>query len=135
MVRKLGFLLLALATLGAAGAWNYRRNLALEEKQRGPYASYSDAQLTVLAEAYAAEIEKHGAHYAAEKGKRHVAQDGRYMDERVADFERAATRGRAIRDAGGDLAEREAALRDIEAEQAKRGQDPTQLFLRRLLGF
>ena len=54
---------------------------------------------------------------------------------RCSDFERASARGRAIRDAGGDLAEREAALADVRTEQARRRVDPTQVFLHRLLTF
>jgi hypothetical protein len=135
MAKKLTMLLVLLAALAGAGYWNYQRNLAKEQKEKGPYASYSDEQLSALAKAYESEIGSAGQRYAAEKSNRHTASDKQYADEQMQEFEKAAQRGRAIRDAGGDLSEREATLRDIKTELGKRGGNAQEIFLRRLLTF
>jgi hypothetical protein len=135
MVRRLALLAVVLAALGGAGFWNYQRNLAQEEAQAGPYRAYADAQLAALAEAYEGEIETHQRRYEAAKGAPSPEARGRLLDEQVRDFERANARGRAIRAAGGDLAAREATLREIRKEQARRSEDPTQVLLRRLTTF
>lgn len=133
MARRLVMLAAALAVLAGAGAWNFQRNLAREEAEKGPYARYSDEQLAALREAYESEIEALGARYQSQKKEPYQARSGQLLGDQVREFERASQRGRAIRDAGGDLAEREATLDDIRLEQSKRGGDPTQIFLKRLL--
>jgi hypothetical protein len=135
MAKKLTYLVVLLAALAGAGYWNYQRNLAKEEKLKGPYAGYSTEQLSALAKAYEAEIGSAGKRYAAEKSDRYAASDKQYADEQMREFEKAAQRGRAIRDAGGDLSEREATLRDIKAELGTRGGSAQDIFLRRLLTF
>lgn len=132
MFKRFGMLLVVLAAVGGAGAWNYQRNVAREAKEKGPFGSYSDEQLAALRTAYEAEIEGLAARYDSRKAQPYQAGGGQLIAEQVREFERAAARGRAIRDAGGDLAEREAALADVKREQAKRGGDPTQIFLKRL---
>jgi hypothetical protein len=132
VVGRLAFLAVLLAALVGGGAWNYQRNLAREAAQAGPYHAYSDEQLAALAKAYEGEIEKHRRRYDASKSTPHQEGRGQLLDEHLRDYERASERGRAIRDAGGDLAEREATLALIRQEQSKRGGDPTQIFLRRL---
>jgi hypothetical protein len=135
-MRKVFFFLVFLIGLAGAGYWNYQRNLAKEEAAKGPYSGYSTEQLQDLAAAYEAEIEAAGGRYAAEKANRHQAGDHAYADQQMAEFEKAAQRGRAVRDAGGALSVREATLRDIQAELATRrpGTD-REIFLRRLLTF
>jgi hypothetical protein len=135
VLKRVAFLAALLAALIGAGAWNYQRNLAREEAQAGPYHAYSDEQLGALAKAYEAEIEKHRRRYDASKSAPRQEGQGQLLDEHLRDYERASARGRAIRDAGGDLAEREATLGLIRQEQSKRGGDPTQIFLRRLTTF
>jgi hypothetical protein len=135
VIRRLALLVVLLAALAAGGAWNYQRNLAREEAQAGPYHGYRDDQLAALAKAYEAEIQAHSRRYEARKAAPPPEARGQLLDEQVRDFERANARGRAIRDAGGDLAEREATLREIRAEQARRGEDPTQVLIRRLTTF
>lgn len=132
-MKRFGMLLVLLAALAGAGAWNFKRNLEREAKEAGPFASYSDDQLAALRGGYEAEVAGLESRYQARKAQPHQAGDAKFIAEQVKEFERAAARGRAIRSAGGDLAEREAALADIRKEQAKRGGDPTEIFLRRLL--
>lgn len=133
MLRRLGMLVALLAALAGAGAWNYQRNLAREEAEKGPYASYSDEQLAALRGAYEAEIEKLSARYEARKQQPYEAQGGQLLGDQVREYDRASARGRAIRDAGGDLSESEATLDAIRVEQSRRGGDATQIFLKRLL--
>lgn len=133
MVRRLLLLLLVLGVLAGAGAWNYQRNLAREAAEKGPYGSYSDEQLAALREAYEAEVDAYAARYQSRKATSYQAGSGQLIGEQVREFERASAHGRAVRDAGGDLAEREATLAAIQLEQGKRGGDPTQIFLKRLL--
>jgi hypothetical protein len=133
--------LLAVLVLGAlgAGAWNYRRNVALEAATRSarPLAGYDTADLEALAEAYQSEIAVTSKRWAGAREQRAVARDRAHLDEQVREFEqvqRAASRTRA---AGGALAEREAALRDVEQELALRGSEATGWLLhwRRLTDF
>jgi hypothetical protein len=135
MPKNLGLLVVLLAALAGGGYWNYQRNLAKEQQEKGPYASYSTEQLEALAQAYEAEIEAAGGRYASEKSVRHEARDRQYADEQMQEFEKAAQRGQAIRNAGGALAVKEAALRDIEHELGTRGGGAYDAFLRRLLTF
>lgn len=135
MARRLALLAVLLAALGGGGFWNYQRNLVREEAEAGPYHAYSDDQLAALRKAYEGEIAAHRQRYAASKAAPRQEARGQLLDEQVRDYERASARGRAIRDAGGDLAEREATLALIREEEAKRGGDPTQIFLRRLTTF
>ena len=134
-MKRFGLVLVLLAAVAAGGAWNYQRNLAKEEAKKGPFATYSDQQLAALADGYSKEIDKLKGRYASEKANPAQQGHGAMLDEQVKDFEKAAARGRAIRSAGGDLSETEAALADIKAEQALRRQDPKDVFLRRLLTF
>lgn len=134
-MRRIVQLLALLAVLGAGGAWNYQRNVAKEAAEPRPYRGYADADLVSLKGAYEAEITALERRYASAKSSKAPAPAGRLLGEQVRDFERASARGRTIRDAGGDLSEREAALSDVRAEIARRRLDPTQVFLRRLLTF
>jgi hypothetical protein len=134
-MRRIVRLLAVLAVLGAAGAWNYQRNVAKEASEPRPFRGYADADLVSLQGAYEAEIAALERRYAAAKSSQAPAPKGQLLGEQVRDFERASARGRTIRDAGGDLSEREAALADVRAEIARRRVDPTQVFLRRLLTF
>ena len=135
-MRRVVQVLVLLAALGAGGWWNYQRNLAKEAAEPRPLRGYAEADLESLARAYQAEIDSHARRYAAEKASpAPAARSGQLLGEQVQEFERASARGRAIRDAGGDLAEREAALADVRKEQARRRVDKTQVFLHRLLTF
>jgi hypothetical protein len=135
MAKKLGMLLVLLGALAAGGWWNYQRNLARELAEAGPYHGYSDAQLAELAAAYESEIRALGQRYESRKAAGHEDRGGQLLGERVREFERASSRGQAIRQAGSALSTHEATLADIRAEQARRRVDPMQVLLRRLLTF
>jgi hypothetical protein len=134
-MRRVVQLLALLAVVGAGGWWNYQRNLAKEAAEPRPFRGYAEADLVSLSEAYETEIETSARRYAAAKSSAAPAAKGQLFGEQVKDFERASARGRAIRDAGGDLSEREAALADVRTELARRREDKTRVFLRRLLTF
>lgn len=136
-----GQLLLLIVLLGlcAAGAWNYRRNLAAEQAAASvrPLAGYATEDLEALAEAYRSEIAAYDARYQKQRAARVQASDRAYFDEQVGELERVQRNARKIRAAGSQVAEREAALRDVEEELAVRGPERAewQLHLERLTRF
>jgi hypothetical protein len=132
-VKNLKLLVVVLVLLAGGGYYNYQRNLAKEEQEKGPYSSYSTEQLEALVTAYEAEIGSAGKRYASEKSNRHDAADKQYADDQMREFDKAAARGQAIRDAGANLSVREATLRDIKHELGTRGGNAQSVFLRRLL--
>jgi hypothetical protein len=116
--------LIVLAAIGA-GAWNYHRNLELERASRAtrPLAGYTTADLEALADAYRSEVAARSARYQGAQKQRAVARDRAYFDEQVREFEKVQRAASRSRDVGGDLAEREAALRDVEQELAARASE------------
>jgi hypothetical protein len=136
MLRRFGLVLLVLGALAAAGAWNYRRNLALEAKDAGPYRGYADDQLGLLASAYEEEVKALDTRYRATRDAAPAPQrEGQLLDETVRAFDHASARSKAVRDAGAEVSMKEAALAEVRAEQARRRQDPLQVHLRRLTSF
>jgi hypothetical protein len=135
MRRRLMPLLVLLAALGAGGYWNYQRNLAKENAEPRPFRGYSEADLQSLVAAYQGEVQTHQKRYEAARATERREGQGQLLDEKVRDFERASARSQAIRAAGGDLAEREAALADLRKELARRSVSPLQVHLKRLLTF
>jgi len=131
------FVVIALiALLMCAGAWNYQRNLALEEENQGARAfkGYDDASLEQLAEAYADEADALRRRYesalARRRGARH--KDG-LLSAKVKEFERVRSDGDRIRAINAEVAEKEARLRDIRVEQDYRlDKKDLDLHLRRL---
>ena len=130
MRRQAGFgsafmlLVIVVAAIGA-GAWNYQRNLKLEQASRAarPLSGYSTEDLEALADAYRGEVASRSARYEGAKGQRAEARERAYFDQQVQEFEKVQRQSSKARDAGGELAVREAALRDVEAELAARGSD------------
>jgi len=131
--RELGVIFALLLGLSSVAAFNYERNLRAEAAQR-PYHVYGDRDLDRLIGAYREEVEHAQAkHRSARAGAAGPGRGGRF-DERVHDFERAQRAGTRQRDALGELAEREAMLRDLENERhARRGGSDLVRFLRRLV--
>ncbi len=121
--------LLLLALLLAGGGYNYWRNLRAEPPR--PYASYGDAQIAELIEAYESEVR------ARQRGMPSPRRDaagpgGALIAERIADFEAAQRHGNAYREALAGLAGRESVLRELRAEQQRRAGGPWAIHLRRL---
>jgi len=112
--------LVLLVVLGAAGAWNYQRNMALEQTDEGPrpFKGYEDAGLEQLASAYQEEIDVLERKYQNSlRNRTGVSDDAALMDEHVKEFERVQKVGRKIREATVLVAEKEARLREISAER------------------
>lgn len=134
---SVGKLLVLLGVLVAAGGYNYHRNLELEAAQEGPrpYESYSEADLQALLEAYRSEAEALERRYEAARRQRVGEQRGGLLDENIRAFETAWKQGAATREIGGQVAMRQAAIRDLEEELARREsqRDVMALHLKRLL--
>jgi hypothetical protein len=133
-------LLLILALAAAAGGWNYRRNLVREqqERERRPLAGYATEDLEALAEAHRDQVAALGRRYEGARGSRVTAQQHGFFADQIDEYERVRRRSGANRDAGADLAQAEAALRDVERELAARGGEggsALDVHLRRLLTF
>jgi hypothetical protein len=133
--RTLLALVALLAGLAAAGAWNYQRNARLEEAAFRPFRGYADEDLAKLVGAYGSELEALRARQGAAPG-RAAARDRGLLREQVDEFERVQRASSGARALAGAIAEREAALRYLEAEQERRARDRDRVavFLRRLLG-
>jgi hypothetical protein len=136
---KFKLLLGVLVVLMGLGAFNYYRNWKGEEAEQGPrpLASYDDVGLTQLADAYRAEIEVLQRRQDAARGQGNAARGTEFIGEGVREFERVQRSSQRVRGLTGELAEREARLRDIEDELAHRQRIETQgwqLHLARLVG-
>jgi len=128
---RLLLLVVLLALLIGGGAWNYRRNVALEESQVRPYRTLSDGDLAMLLEASEAEAAAVDAAYQRSKGARPAASSG---SDRFGAFERAHQRGREARELGQRASELEAMAAEVRKEvdyRAGRG-DEMDVLLRRV---
>lgn len=137
---SVGLLLVIVLVAVAAGAWNYRRNLAAEQAERAqrPLAGYATADLESLAEAYRAEVDQLASRYDSARGQRVDAADRGFFGEQIDEYERVRRQSDRRRDAGADLGQTEAALRDVEVELRARGSEggsAWSLHLRRLTAF
>jgi len=113
-----------LAILVAAGGGNYVRNLQADEasESRRPFSAYERDDLVSLRSAYEAEVAAYRSRYAQAKASRRRSGGAAMMDEAVADFERIREQSDGLRELGTEVAEREARLRDIDAELAQRNE-------------
>ncbi len=126
----LGLVLLGL--LAGGGAWNYQRNVALEQAQVRPYRTLSDADLATLLSATEAEASALDAAYERAKAARPASGSA---SDRFTAFERAHQRGREARELGERASELAAMAAEVRKERdyrAGRG-DEMEIFLRRLL--
>jgi hypothetical protein len=113
-----------LAVLVAAGGVNYVRNLRVDQasEARRPFHSYEGDDLTALRSAYEAEIASLQRRYDAARAGRKRSGSHAMMDEAVADFERVRAQSDGLRELGTLIAEREARIRDIDAELSARSE-------------
>ncbi len=113
-----------LAVLVAAGGGNYVRNMKAEEASEAqrPFHSYELDDLTALRAAYEAEVASLQRRYDAARAGRKRGGSHAMMDEAVADFERVRAQSDGLRELGTQIAEREARIRDIDAELAARNE-------------
>ncbi len=127
-------LLVLLALLGGAGAWNYNRNLSTEEEVYRPFKSYAEADLGARMEAYRSEIDQREQAWKAAAGQRSSASGNGHIDDRAREFERIQATGSRVRALKRELAERQATLVELQAEASFREseRDALKLFIRRL---
>ena len=128
-----------LVVLLGLGAFNYHRNWQAEKAEQGPrpLASYEDIGLIQLAEGYRAEIELLEKQQAAARSGSVKARKTEFVGEGVNEFERVQRSSARVRGLSGELAEREARLREIEGEMNYRQKIRTggfELHLARLIG-
>lgn len=127
----------ALAVLTGLGAWNYHRNMQAETQESAPrpFQAYQTTDLEALRAAYAQEVETSQRAYEAQSSRRQRARGEGLMDERVREFEKIQRTSDRLRDLRADVAEREARLREIDAELELRAgaQAGLSLHLKRLL--
>jgi hypothetical protein len=136
---SVGLLLVILLGVAGAGAWNYRRNLAREQAEQAqrPLSGYATQDLEALAEAYRGQVAALSRRYDAARGTRVDTTERGFFGDQIDEYERVRRRSGQRREAGADLGETEAALRDVEQELAARGAAAggAQVHLRRLLTF
>ena len=129
----MGALLLLLALLVGYGAWNYQRNLDAESKLVRPYRTYSDEQLTQLADAYEDQAGALSKQYEARAKQRRSAREVGAVGEGIDQFSAISAASRRTRELGARLSQEEASLAAIRSEQAYRASagSGVQAFLRR----
>ncbi len=130
-------LLVLVGLLVGVGHWNYQRNVAKEDRAQRPFRGYSDPDLATLVTAYSDEIKQYSKKWDAARGQRVKATDVGLVGDGSRQFQavqKVAARTRGLK---RDLAERQASLVQIRAEQALRDsqRDRLALFLRRVSSF
>ncbi len=135
-----GSLALLLALLLGLGAWNYHRNLRLEQASaRGrAYSGYSTHEVELLRDAVAGELAASRARFERAQGRRQgTARDRGSLGDNAAQFARTTRASEAIRDAASTVAEQEAMKAALDAELAHRAGlgTGTALHLKRLTTF
>jgi hypothetical protein len=119
-----GFLLLVLlGIIAGGGAWNYHRNLKLEEAEPRPYRSYSRAQLEDLAAAYRRETDAHSQRYQTASSRSVNVRSGGMIGEQVNEFERVQRISRGKRAIADQYAKNHVQLDGVMAELSKRASE------------
>ena len=128
-------LLLLLVIAGGAGAWNYRRNLALEDDVYRPFRGYTDEALADLAEAYESRQDVDRQRFDAASSRRVNAQEKAYFDQQVREFERVQRAHAGKQEVRARMAESQTTLKLLDEERRLRANegDRVALFLKRLL--
>jgi hypothetical protein len=130
-------LVLLLVLLVGAGGWNFYRNTQLETTAARPFRSYSDADLEQLISGYQGEMAIHSKRYQQVVNNGSVrVKDGGLLGDQVNEFERVQKISQRRRDMADQVAERQIALNQIQAEREKRKADqPMKMIFRRLFTF
>lgn len=126
--------LILLGCLGGLGTWNYVRNTRAEQEAFRPYQGYSEKQLDQLISAYEADLGRLTDRYEEAKARRAKLEEGTLLGDRVRAFERARRARERVRRYGSEVSQREASLRDFQAERSYREANKQRLrqILRRL---
>jgi hypothetical protein len=122
-------LLLLLAILVGAGAWNYRRNAAVEEDDYRPFRGYTDEAIEQLIDAYEGQHEQRSERFEAAANRNVKVQGKAYFGEQVQEFERVqriSKNTRALRD---EIAESQTSLKLLREESSKRARERRKLRL------
>jgi hypothetical protein len=134
--RSVVALLLLLAILAGAGAWNYRRNAAAEEEDAyRPFRGYTDEAIAQLIEAYEAEHERTSSRFE-KAARRKVDVEGKaYFAEQVQEFERVQRTSQNTRALRDEIAESQTSLKLLREESSRRARERQKLkvFFERLL--
>ena len=128
-------LLLLLAILVGAGAWNYRRNAALEEMDYRPFRGYTDEAIEQLIDAYEGQHEHSSKRFDAAASRNLKVEGKAHFGEQVQEFERVQRVSRNTRALRDDLAESQTSLKLLREEASKRAgeRQKLRLFFKRLL--
>jgi hypothetical protein len=128
-------LLLLLAILVGAGAWNYRRNAAVEEEDYRPFRGYTDEAIEQLVDAYEGQHERSSKRFEAAAGRKVNVEGKAYFGEQVQEFERVQRISRNTRALRDGLAESQTSLKLLTEESSKRARErqKLRLFFERLL--
>lgn len=121
--RATGSLILLLILVLGLGGWNYHRNWQIEKEQEGPrpYAGYSTEDLEALNAAYAtdrAAMEKKLGDAKRQRGR--LSREQGSISANIDQFSKTTRTSSAIRNAAGDLAERQARIQELDEELAYR---------------
>lgn len=132
---RVALLAVLLAALAGGGAYNYRRNLAEEDKVPRPYRSYATADLDALIEAYEQEIESLEGRYQAQRRSAGSVKDTAFIDDGIREYERVRRSSSRSRALGAEISKQGATLEELRREKQIRAgeEDKMALFLRRLL--
>jgi hypothetical protein len=114
-----GGAIVLLLLVAGLGAWNYHRNLQIERESEGsrPYRSYASSDLEALRSAYAMELESVRAELAQTKQRRsQISRNQGSIAKNVEQFAQTAHTSSAIREAAGNVAERESQITELDKE-------------------
>ena len=116
-------LLILLALIGGVGAWNYHKNVALDEQQHRPFRGHSDEALQQLIDAYENERDVGKKAYLEISSRRESAKTKPMLDEQVAEFERIQSHGLRTRQLRNAVAGHQASLKELKKEASRRTLD------------
>jgi len=120
---QLSLLLVLLGILAGAGAWNYQRNVQLENAEPRPYRGYSLEELEVLKSAYKAEADAHGERFRAAASRQVRVHDGGMLGDQVDEFERVQRISTGKREIAGAYAKNQVQLEAVDAEINRRAEE------------
>lgn len=133
-----GQILILLVILGAAGGWNYHRNVLIDAATPRPYRGYSDEDLHQLIAAYQDEVDAQMERYRnSTTGQKVAVQDGGLLGERIEEFERVQRISQQRKDRAYKVTENQILVEQLAKEQITREMDRPiyKLIFRRLTTF